>query len=124
MDPDPDMLAEGIRAQARGDEPGGGITVVGYNDIPTCEELMVPLTSVRSPLDEIGARAVEILLAATRGLLASWVAMKPELIVREITVPRRPRTHMARDELRGSPAAMKNGFIFRIGHYRNMLTAT
>lgn len=86
-----DFSAVGVLGELRrrGLRPGHDVAVVGYNDIPICEELMVPLTSVHSPLAEIGARAVEILLAATRGLPASSVAMKPELIVRETTFPGR-----------------------------------
>jgi LacI family transcriptional regulator len=67
--------------------PGRDIGVVGYNDISICGELTVPLTTIRSPHQEIGMRAAEMLLAVTHGLPVSSVAIQPTLVVRETTVP-------------------------------------
>lgn len=67
--------------------PGRDIAVVGYNDIPICSELTIPLTTVHSPHREIGAHAAEMLLAVTHGLPASSVALTPRLVVRQSTVP-------------------------------------
>jgi LacI family transcriptional regulator len=71
----------------RGLQPGRDVAVVGYNDIPICSELTVPLTSIRSAHDEMGKRAVEILLALIHGLPVSSATLQPELVVRETTVP-------------------------------------
>ncbi|PKZ66639.1 hypothetical protein CYJ73_07080 [Gordonia terrae] len=67
--------------------PGRYVAVVGYNDISISRELTVPLTTVPSPRQEIGMRAAEMLLAVTHGLPVSSVAIAPELIIRETTVP-------------------------------------
>jgi len=67
--------------------PGHDVGVVGYNDISICSELTVPLTTVRSPHQEIGMRAAEMLLAVTHGLPTSSIALAPELVVRCSTVP-------------------------------------
>lgn len=71
----------------RGLRPGHDIGVVGYNDIAICSELTVPLTTVRSPHQEIGMRAAEMLLTVTHGLPTSSIALAPDLIVRQSTVP-------------------------------------
>lgn len=71
-----------------GARPGHDVGVVGYNDIPIARELPVPLTTVRSPYQEMGSRAVEILLAVLHGLPASSLTLPTRLIVRESTVPK------------------------------------
>jgi LacI family transcriptional regulator len=40
----------------------GDISVVGYNDIPIVSHLPTPLTTVRTPFDQIAAAAVNLLL--------------------------------------------------------------
>lgn len=71
----------------RGMAPGRDVGVVGFNDIPLCAELTVPLTSVRSSHEEMGRRAVEMLLALMGGLPVSSVTLHPELVIRDSTVP-------------------------------------
>lgn len=68
-------------------QPGRDVGVVGYNDISISSELTVPLTTVRSPHQEIGTRAAEMLLAVTHGIPVSSVALAPTLVMRESTVP-------------------------------------
>lgn len=62
------------------------IALVGYDDIEFAGAAVVPLTSVRQPAREMGARAVELLLhhlgGATEVIEARFV---PELIVRAST---------------------------------------
>lgn len=68
-----------------GRRPGRDVAVAGYNDIPVTAELMIPLTTVRSPLDEMGVRAVQTLLAVLHGLPTSPTVLPTELVVREST---------------------------------------
>lgn len=56
------------------------VDVVGYDDIEVARELAVPLTSVRQPAYEMGARAAQILLAGPDGV--EHVVFEPELVVR------------------------------------------
>ncbi|WP_127783009.1 LacI family DNA-binding transcriptional regulator [Rhodococcus sp. X156] len=71
----------------RGLRPGHDVSVIGYNDIPIAAELAVPLSTVRAPLQEMGVRAAETLLALTHRLPASSVALKPQLVARATTAP-------------------------------------
>lgn len=68
-----------------GRTPGRDIAVAGYNDIPVARELMIPLTTVRSPMAEMGVRAVQTLLAVLHGLPTSSTTLPTELVVREST---------------------------------------
>ncbi|MGY4710420.1 LacI family DNA-binding transcriptional regulator [Mycolicibacterium sp. CBM1] len=83
-----DFSAIGVLGVLREHElaPGRDIGVVGYNDISICGDLTVPLTTIRSPHQEIGMRAAEMLLAVTHGLPVSSVALAPTLVVRQSTV--------------------------------------
>src|SRR5215467_12033512 len=40
----------------------GNVSVVGYDDIPVARYLTPPLTTIRQPMGEVGARAVRILV--------------------------------------------------------------
>jgi LacI family transcriptional regulator len=79
-----DFLAIGLMGAARdkGLQPGKDIAVVGYNDIPLANELIVPLTSVRLPLAEMGRHAVELLLKRINGESAESIILAPQLQVR------------------------------------------
>ena len=79
-----DFLAIGLMGAARdrGLVPGKDIAVVGFNDIPLANELMVPLTSVRLPLAEMGQHAVELLLKRIKGESAESIMLTPQLQVR------------------------------------------
>lgn len=68
-----------------GRTPGRDVAVAGYNDIPVARELMIPLTTVRSPMSEMGVRAVQTLLAVLHGLPTSSTTLPTELVVREST---------------------------------------
>lgn len=79
-----DFLAIGLMGAARdqGLMPGKDIAVVGFNDIPLANELMVPLTSVRLPLAEMGRHAVELLLKRIAGEAVESIRVAPQLQVR------------------------------------------
>lgn len=70
-----------------GVRPGRDIGVVGYNDIPIAKELPIPLTTIHSPYQEMGSRAVETLLAVLHNLPTRSTTLPTELVVRESTVP-------------------------------------
>ncbi len=59
-----DDLAIGVMAAAHrlGLEIGRDVSLVGYNDIPLVSRLPIPLTSVKTPLDQLASHAVELLL--------------------------------------------------------------
>ena len=62
-----DNLALGVVAAAHRCSltVGDDVALVGYNDIPLSQRLPVPLTSVRTPFDQIAATALDLMLAAT-----------------------------------------------------------
>ncbi len=49
-------------AHRLGLEIGRDVSLVGYNDIPLVSRLPIPLTSVKTPLDQLASHAVELLL--------------------------------------------------------------
>jgi len=57
------------------------VAVVGYDDIVFAGEMMVPLTSVRQPMHDLGWMAVEMLLDP--GHHRGHVSFQPQLVVRE-----------------------------------------
>lgn len=68
--------------------PGEDVAIAGYNDTPLAAELPLPLTSVRSPMHEMGARALELLVSILGGGEPVSVRLEPELVVRASTLPR------------------------------------
>lgn len=59
------------------------VAIVGYDDISGSDHYLPPLTTVRQPLDEVGRRAIEVLLAVIDGQRPAAVLSRPELVVRE-----------------------------------------
>jgi LacI family transcriptional regulator len=81
-----DLLALGLLQQtigAGGDVPGD-LAIVGYDDIDFAAAAAVPLSSVRQPRQELGARAAALVLdeAADPGHMHQQVVFQPELVVR------------------------------------------
>ncbi len=71
--------------RARGLVPGQDVSVVGYNAIDLSAHLMVPLTSVYVPLEEMGHRTVDAMLELLATGKTRSVSLKPVLIAREST---------------------------------------
>lgn len=68
------------------------VSVVGFDDINSAAFQIPSLTTVRQPLDKMGAIASEILLQRIQGgANPVEVTVDPELIVRESTAPARSR---------------------------------
>lgn len=66
---------------------GKDVSVVGFNDIPEAAELHVPLTTVRSPMRELGALAADSALELINGELVESRVLPPVLVVRASTGP-------------------------------------
>lgn len=71
--------------RASGRETGVDVAVVGYNDIPLASQLPVPLTSVGSPMFEMGGQAAELLIQSISGVPVTSRRLTPTLHVREST---------------------------------------
>lgn len=72
--------------RAAGHEPGRDMAVIGYNDVALAGELPLPLTSIRSPLDEMGTQAMAMLVRRIAGEATSPVLLAPTLQARESTL--------------------------------------
>jgi LacI family transcriptional regulator len=62
---------------------GQDVAVVGFNDTSLAAELPIPLSSVRSPMLDIGRTAVQLFQRVLNGERVEPVALKPTLFVRE-----------------------------------------
>jgi LacI family transcriptional regulator len=62
--------------------PGEHVAVVGFNDVPVVADLPIPLTTVRSPMHEMGRRAVHLLIELLGGREALSERLQPTLVVR------------------------------------------
>ncbi|SDO91719.1 transcriptional regulator, LacI family [Arthrobacter sp. ok909] len=62
---------------------GRDVAVVGFNDTSLAAELPIPLSSVRSPMLEIGRTAVQLLKRVLDGEIVEPVRLEPDLCVRE-----------------------------------------
>ncbi|WP_339155946.1 LacI family DNA-binding transcriptional regulator [Actinomadura luteofluorescens] len=71
----------------QGLRPGEDVAVAGYNDTPLAAELPIPLTSVRSPMHEMGARALDLLVDLLAGGTPTSERLPPSLVVRASTDP-------------------------------------
>ncbi|MFB7511098.1 LacI family DNA-binding transcriptional regulator [Streptomyces broussonetiae] len=82
-----DLAAIGAMGAARdlGLRLGQDLALAGFNDTPLAAELPVPLTSVRSPMAELGRIAVRQLLLRIAGEKAASQRLHPELVARAST---------------------------------------
>jgi LacI family transcriptional regulator len=69
--------------RSRGLTVGRDIAVVGFNDTPIAAQLPIPLSSVRSPMLEIGKAAVQLLRQVLNHEPVDSVRLEPVLQVRE-----------------------------------------
>jgi LacI family transcriptional regulator len=85
-----DLLAIGmLQALTRnGFEVPADIALIGYDDIDFARSAAIPLSSIRQPSKDIGATAIELLLAsaATEAAEHRHVVFRPELIARASTL--------------------------------------
>jgi LacI family transcriptional regulator len=62
---------------------GQDVAVVGFNDTSLAPELPIPLSSVRSPMLDIGRAAVQLIRGVLKGERVEPEMLKPTLYVRE-----------------------------------------
>lgn len=62
------------------------VALVGYNDTPLAASISIPLTTVHSPMHEMGRRALEMLVDVLAGREVESERLAPELVVRGSTV--------------------------------------
>jgi LacI family transcriptional regulator len=84
-----DFAAIGAAGSARdhGLLLGTDIAIVGFNDTPLAAELPIPLTTVRSPMQEMGRLAAESLVRLLGGERIESQRLRPTLMVRASTSP-------------------------------------
>jgi DNA-binding LacI/PurR family transcriptional regulator len=84
-----DVLAIGIvfAAQSRGMPVPEALSVVGFDDVPLASATFPGLTTVRMPVAEMVAAALEIAITASPGEGGRAAVFTPELIVRHSTGP-------------------------------------
>ena len=61
---------------------GSDVAVVGFNDVPLAAALPVPLSTVRSPMHDMGVRAVHLLMKSLGGEQVSSERLTPVLVPR------------------------------------------
>jgi LacI family transcriptional regulator len=84
-----DTAAIGVIGALRehGLRPGEDVAVVGYNDIPVVAEIPVPLTTIHSPMFEMGRQAMDLLLRRLNGEEVRSKRLRPHLVARASTLP-------------------------------------
>jgi LacI family transcriptional regulator len=87
-----DLMASGalLAARACGLRVPGDLSLIGHDDIPMSALLSPALTTVRQPMQELGSRAVAMLVAHLQSTVAAnptVLSLHPELIVRASTAP-------------------------------------
>lgn len=73
--------------RAAGRQIGHDVAIVGYNDIPIAAQLPVPLTTVVSPMFQMGARAATLLIERIGGAAPRSERLTPSLVIRASTRP-------------------------------------
>ncbi|MFV0451939.1 MAG: LacI family DNA-binding transcriptional regulator [Propioniciclava sp.] len=91
-----DLLALGVlqAITAHGIPVPDAMAIVGYDDIAFAAGAAVPLTSVRQPRAEMGARAMQVVLAEAEepDTPREQIVLQPSLVVRRSTAPDTPLT--------------------------------
>jgi LacI family transcriptional regulator len=88
-----DVMAVGAlaRLRAAGLAAPGDIAVAGFDDILTLRDVTPPLTTVRLPLKRIGEMAANLVLSDGDPERPRVIPVPGEVIIRDSTLPRRPR---------------------------------
>ncbi len=88
-----DVMAVGAlaRLRAAGISVPGDVAVAGFDDILTLRDVTPPLTTVRLPLTRMGEMAASMLLTDGEPDRPRVVPVPGEVIMRDSTLPRRPR---------------------------------
>ncbi len=87
-----DLMASGalLAARACGLRVPEDLSLIGHDDIPMAALLSPALTTVRQPMQELGSRAVAMLVGHLQSTVAAnptVLSLRPQLIVRASTAP-------------------------------------
>jgi LacI family transcriptional regulator len=84
-----DVMAIGALAAFRdhGVNVPGEVSLAGFDDIPIVGDLTPPLTTVALPLDEMGERAMGLVLREPRGNRSRVERIAGEVVLRASTAP-------------------------------------
>jgi len=102
-----DLIACGVMSRLRteGIAVPTDVSVVGFDDIPLAQHLEPPLTTVRSPVQQLGRQAWELLFARIGGAsVMDPPQLTAELVVRESTTVPRVLAAQAEAEPESMPA--------------------
>lgn len=75
-------------AHSLGLQVGRDVAIAGYNDTSLAEVAPLPLTSVRSPMRDMGTAAADLMIDLIEGVAVESVVLAPELVPRESTLGR------------------------------------
>lgn len=84
-----DMIALSIlnALLRRGAKVPDDVAIVGHDDIEAASQAVIPLTTVRQPIERLGRTAAELLFSSdTQRRKPERIIFEPELVVRESTV--------------------------------------
>ena len=86
-----DIMALGVygELEAHGIKCGQDISIVGFDDMPFADKFSPPLTTVHTPMINVGTEAARILIdkVGNNKVPARTIKLKPDLIVRASTGP-------------------------------------
>ena len=84
-----DIMALGVYSELKKNriKCGKDISVVGFDDMPFADKFNPPLTTVHTPLIDVGKEAARLLLdkIENSGIKASKIKLEPDLIIRAST---------------------------------------
>lgn len=85
-----DVMAVGAMSRLReeGIDVPGRLAVAGFDDISTARDVTPALSTVRLPLEQVGAAAIELALAGPRGDEPTLVTLGGEVVLRASTPSR------------------------------------
>jgi LacI family transcriptional regulator len=69
---------------------GDDVAVIGFNDVPLAAELPIALTTIRSPMHDMGVRAVNLLMKMLSGESVDSERLTPTLMARTSSLGTRP----------------------------------
>lgn len=83
-----DFIAIGLMGAARtqGIIPGRDIAIIGFNDTPLASQLPIPLSSIKSPMRDMGCLSMELLMKKIHGNRVESLILEPTLMIRESTM--------------------------------------
>ncbi|HXL03059.1 MAG TPA: LacI family DNA-binding transcriptional regulator [Candidatus Atribacteria bacterium] len=90
-----DLMALGaIQAiKERGLSVPGDVSIIGLDNIPLCDVISPPLTTVAQPFDEMAKEGINLLSKLIEGkkIRRTTIVVQPELVIRNSTAPPRKR---------------------------------